>query len=117
MATHRRTWQRAESRAAALFGARRNVLSDASGRDDRTASDSTHPTLFVETKLRGRHAARTLYDAVKAKARKEGKTPVLCLADKRRPGFLVCLHSDDVPAFVAALAGPDGPDSGGIDNR
>ena len=94
--THRRTWQKAEGRAAALFGARRAVLSGSSGRDDASRSDSTHPTLFIETKLRETHAARTLWDGTKALARKEGKTPVLMLADKGRPGFLVCVHSDDL---------------------
>jgi hypothetical protein len=101
--THRRTWQRAESRAAGLFGAHRNVLSGSAGRDDRTGSDSTHPTLYVESKLRGRHAVRTLFDLVKAAARREGKTPVLCLADKGRPGFLVCVHSDDLAALARAV--------------
>jgi hypothetical protein len=103
MPTARRTWQRAEDRAAALFGARRTVLSGSSGRDDATASDSTHPALFLETKLRGTHAARTLFDATRAKARAEGKIPVLMLADKGRPGFLVCVHSDDLVALAEAV--------------
>jgi hypothetical protein len=54
----------------------------------------------VETKLRATHAARALHDQVKGLARREGKTAVLALADKGRPGFLVCIPSDD---FEAAM--------------
>jgi hypothetical protein len=104
MATHRRTWQKFEERAAALFGCRRQVLSGSSGRDDTTASDSTHPTLFIEAKFRDKHATRTLHDATTLLARKERKTPVVVLADKGRPGFLVCIHSDDIGAVLAEYA-------------
>ncbi len=116
MATNPRTWKRAEGRVAALFGARRQPLSGGSGRADLTRSDSTHPRLFVECKYRERHAARTLYDATKALARQEGKVPVLALIDKGRPGFLLCIHSDDLPAVAAAVvasldSAPRGPTS------
>ena len=69
--THRRTWQRSEGRAAALFGCCRQVGSGSAGRGDVTASDSTHPVLFVESKLRDRHTTRTLHDATKKRAAKE----------------------------------------------
>lgn len=95
MSTHRRTWKKFEQRFAALFGCRRQVLSGSSGRDDSTASDSTHPALFLEAKLRESHAVRTLHDSTRLLAKKERKTPILGLADKNRPGFLVCVHSDD----------------------
>ena len=106
--TARRTWQPAYGRAAALFGSRRQVCSGSAGREDLTASDSTHPTLFIESKLRARHVASvTLHDATKRLAGKEGKTAVLALFDKNRPGFLLGIHSDDfltvVAEFVAAL--------------
>ena len=101
MPTHSRTWKKAEQRIADLIGARRQVLSGSSGRDDTTRSDSTHPRIFVEAKYRQRHAVRSLFDATKAKARKEDKTPVVALIDKRRPGCLICAHSDDLPVLVA----------------
>lgn len=100
MSTSSRTWKKAEARVAALIGARRQVLSGSSGRDDRSQSDSTHPRIFVEAKYRQRHAIRSLFDATRAKARKEGKTPVVALIDKGRPGCLVCVHSDDLPSLV-----------------
>ncbi len=101
MSTNSRTWKKAEARVAALIGARRQVLSGSSGRDDRSQSDSTHPRIFVEAKYRQRHAVRSLFDETKAKARKEDKTPLVALIDKRRPGCLVCVHSDDLAHLVA----------------
>jgi hypothetical protein len=107
MSTHSRTWKRAEERVAATFGARRQPLSGSSGREDLTASDSNHPTLFIEAKLRARHTTRTLHDEAKRLATKEGKVPVLALFDKNRPGFLLGIHNEDfmtvVAEFVAAL--------------
>lgn len=97
---HRSTWQKSEIKAAGFFGAKRNPGSGSQGRDDLSASDSTHPRLFIETKSHARHAARTLFDDVKGKAAKEGKTPVLMLADRGRPGFLVCCHSDDLEVIA-----------------
>ena len=101
MSTNSRTWKKAEAPVAALIGARRQVLSGSSRRDDTTRSDSTHPRIFVEAKYRQRHTVRSLFDDTKAKARKEGKTPVVALIDKGRPGCLVCVHSDDLSILVA----------------
>jgi hypothetical protein len=102
--THRRTWQRSEGRAAILFGCRRQFGSGSGGRGDLTASDSTHPRLFIESKLRDRHAARTLHDATKKRAVWEGKTPVLALFDKNRPGFLLVVHCDDLAVVLTEFA-------------
>lgn len=109
MSTNPRTWKKAEGRVAALFDARRQVLSGSSGRDDATRSDTTHPRLFIEAKYRERHSVRSLFDATKALARKEGKMPVVALVDKNRPGCLVCVHCDDLPTIAAefALANPE----------
>jgi hypothetical protein len=104
MSTARRTWQRTEARAAALFGARRQYGSGSSGRLDETRSDSTHPTLFVESKLRASSAVRSLHDASRALAVREEKTPVLALFDKGRPGFLLVVHVDDMATVLAEFA-------------
>lgn len=102
ISAHRRTWQRAEERAAALFGAVRQIGSGLSGRADATRFRSTRPSLFIETKHRPRHAVRSLFDSTGVLARNEGKTAVLMLADKGRPGMLVCCHSDDLEALAVA---------------
>ena len=104
MTTHRRTWQKSEGRAADLFGCRRQIGSGSGGREDETRSDSTHPTLFIESKMRDKHATRTLHDATRVLARKEGKTPVLALFDKARPGFLLVIHADDLAVVLAEFA-------------
>jgi hypothetical protein len=60
MSTHRSSWKRRERNAAGLFGAQRQSLSGSSGRADRTRSDSTHPSLFIETKFQAASTVRTL---------------------------------------------------------
>ena len=109
MPTNSSTWKKAEGRVASLFGARRQVLSGSSGRDDRTSSDSTHSRMFIDAKYRERHATRSLFDKTKASAWKEGKTPLVALVDKARLGCLICIHCDDLPTVVAefTLANPD----------
>jgi hypothetical protein len=57
--------------------------------------------LFVETKLRASCAVRSLFDETREMARKEGKTPVLMLAVKGRPGFLVVADSADLPVILS----------------
>jgi hypothetical protein len=116
MSAHRTTWKRSESCVAALFGARRQVLSGPPRRDDATRSDSNHDRLFIECKYRERHAVRSLHDATRALARREGKVPVVALYDKGRPGCLLLIHSDDLTALVAEYAranASDGLDGAG----
>jgi hypothetical protein len=94
-----RTSERPESRAADLLGARRQVCSRPSRRDDVTYSDSTYEQPFIESKLRRKHAVLTLHYNVRRQAAKEGKVPVLALHDKHQRRFLLVIHSDD-PAVV-----------------
>ncbi len=54
-----------------------------------------HDPLFIERKLREKHLAIPLWDEVEALADKEGKTPVVCLCEKNRPGFWIMVKSDD----------------------
>jgi hypothetical protein len=102
--TARNSWKRRERAAAAIFKALRQPLSGSSGRASVTTSDSDHPRLYIECKLRERHAVRTLYDKVKEKAGREKKLPVLTLYDKGRPGCLIVIHSDNLDGFVAEQA-------------
>jgi len=98
-----KTWKSKERQIAKYFGCLRQRLSGSSGRDDETASDSTHATLFLEVKYRAKHATRELHDATRKKADKEGKLPVVCLASKGKAGFLVCFHSDDLETVLAEI--------------
>jgi hypothetical protein len=101
--TSKSAWKARERQAAALFGARRQRCSGSSGRDDCSRSDSTHPALFIETKLRASHAAVALYDETRALARKEGKIPVVALAQKGRPGVLLVVDPNDLGAVAKEL--------------
>lgn len=103
MPTHRNTWKAAERKVAAMFGTLRQRLSGSSGRADETAADTKHPRLFIEVKYRESHAVRTLFDATAKLAKKEGKLPLVALVDKRKPGFLLCLHIDDLPGVYAEM--------------
>ncbi len=104
MSTHRSSWKRRERDAAGLFGARRQVLSGSAGRPDATTSDSTHPRLYIETKLRASSSVRTLWEEARAASRREGKTPVLMLYAKGKPGALVVVHEYDLETVAAELA-------------
>lgn len=107
MSTHRNTWKAAERRVAALFGTLRQRLSGSSGRADETAADTKHPILFIEVKYREKHTVRTLFDATAKLARKEGKAPLVALVDKCKPGFLLCLHIDDLSLIAAEMVRVD----------
>lgn len=102
--THRSTWKARERQAARLFGAERQPLSGSGGRSDQTRSDSTHPTLFIETKLRAHSSVRALWERTRELARLEGKTPVLVLFAKGKRGGLVVAHEDDLALIAAELA-------------
>jgi hypothetical protein len=108
MSTHRTSWKRRERHGAALFGAKRQPASGSSGRTDQTRSDSTHPRLYVETKLRASSTVRTLWERTREQARREGKTPVVVLYARSKPGGLIVVHQDDLATVAAELASPGG---------
>jgi len=103
MSTHRTTWKRRERDAARLFGAKRQVLSGSSGREEATRSDSTHDRLFIETKLRASSSVRSLWEKTRSQALREKKTPVLALYAKGKPGALLVVHEDDLGRVAAEL--------------
>jgi hypothetical protein len=98
--TSRSTWKARERQAAKDFGARRQRCSGSSGIEGQTRSDSDHPRLFVECKLRAKHAAVTLWDDTHVKATKEGKLPVVVLVEKGRPGRWYLVRHDHLQAVA-----------------
>lgn len=99
--TSRRTWQKREAASASLFGARRQYGSGSGGREDQTCSDSNHPRLYLEHKMRASHAVLRVWDDAKKKAHRERKDPVVMLSEKGRPGQWLVVHTADLPAVVA----------------
>ena len=61
-----------------------------------TRADVIHDELFIECKLRAKHTAVSLWDDTAKLAKDEGKTPVIALCEKNRPGFWIMVHSDDL---------------------
>jgi hypothetical protein len=101
MATSKSAWTRAEAGAAAFFGAMRRVLSGSANRADIDGDDSTHPRLFIESKLREKHAVWSLWRDARARAAKCGKVPVLALREKHKKGMLLVIHEDDFDRVAA----------------
>ncbi len=71
-----------------------------------TVSDTIRPRLLVDKHYRTRSAVRALYEKVRRHAGQEGKIPVITLVDMNRPGSMVCVHSDDLAAFVLGTVLP-----------
>jgi hypothetical protein len=73
-------WKNIERRAALLFGARRTPLSG-SNSGHATSSDSLHPGIYLEVKLRKKVGVIGLYRDTETKAAKEFKLPVVALCE------------------------------------
>lgn len=94
-----KAWKARERAISDYFrGVGRTPLSG--GNSKHTRADVIHDRLFVECKLRAKHTAVTLWDAVKKLATRERKTPVVALAEKGRPGFWLVVHSSDLAAVA-----------------
>lgn len=86
-------WKAQERRVAAYFKTERTPLSGVNSK--QTSSDTLHDRLYIECKDRKHHAVCGLMDETADKARGEGKTPVVCLTEPNREGFLIVLRSCD----------------------
>ena len=93
-----KAWKKRERDVANYFKGERTPLSGGNGKITR--SDVIHEDLFIECKLKKKHSVISLWDATKKLAVKEGKTPVIALCEKNRPGFWLMLHSDDIEKLI-----------------
>ena len=87
-------WKKRERDVANYFNGKRTPLSGGNGKVTR--ADVIHEDLFIECKLRAKHTAISLWDDTAKLAKEEGKTPVIALCEKNRPGFWVMVHSSDL---------------------
>jgi len=100
-----RTWKAVERRVAAFFGTLRNRCSGSSGRSDESASDTVHPTLYIETK-HGDLArfmnteGRMMMELGAHGAEQEGKRFVAAIHPKGEAGFWIVVHSGDFLAVA-----------------
>lgn len=91
--TSRRTWQKREQHIAEDHGTVRTPGSGSTSR--HTSSDTLHPRLYIESKLRAILPFRELFMDTREKAKKEGKIPVIVLCEKGSPIKAVMLDYDD----------------------
>tara|TARA_B100000745_G_scaffold98076_1_gene62445 strand:- start:16 stop:315 length:300 start_codon:yes stop_codon:yes gene_type:complete len=89
-----KAWKRREREVARYFNGVRTALSGINSKV--TKADVIHDELFVECKLRAKHSVVSLWDDTSKLAKDEGKTPVIALCEKNRPGFWVMVHSSDL---------------------
>ena len=89
-----KAWKKRERDVANYFNGKRTPLSGGNGKVTR--ADVIHDDLFIECKLRAKHTAVSLWDDTAKLAKDEGKTPVIALCEKNRPGFWIMVHSDDL---------------------
>ena len=89
-----KAWKKRERDVANYFKGMRTPLSGGNGKITR--ADVIHKDLFIECKLRAKHTAISLWDDTAKLAKEEGKTPVIALCEKNRPGFWLMVHSSDL---------------------
>lgn len=102
-------WKRFERKVSAKIGALRNIGSGSMGRADRSASDSTHETIFLEAKQRKKHSAVQLWRKTAKLAKKEGKTPIVAMSEAGMPGTWFVVHEDHVAILADAIDAASGP--------
>jgi len=91
--TDRRTWQKREQKIAEDHGVKRNRYSgSASG---LSTSDTTHPYLYIESKLRAEPPGWKLFQDTVKKAKKEHKIPVVIMAKKHEQEKIVMMRYSD----------------------
>lgn len=105
--THKRTWQKFESLVASLFGTKRVPLSG-SNSGHNTHSDSMHPDIYIECKLRESFSLWKLFEDTEKKARKENKIPLVAIKEKGKNGLLFIIRPEDIKRLSELYLGNQG---------
>ena len=93
--TSKECWKSFERTVATYFGTRRVPLSG-SNRGHGTNSDSLHPKLYIECKVRSKIALWQLFSDTEKKAKLESKIPVVAIKQKGEKGYLIVLRPQDL---------------------
>lgn len=93
--TSKSTWKRFERVVATFFGTRRVPLSG-SNSGHNTNSDSMHPEIYIECKVREKFSIWTLFKDTEEKAKVEKKVPVVALKQKGEQGYLLLIRPEDL---------------------
>ena len=101
--TSKTTWKRFERVVASFFGTRRVPLSG-SNSGHGTNSDSMHPKVYIECKVREKFSLWSLFKDTETKAKIEKKVPVVAIKQKGETGYLLILRPDDLEKLVQIRA-------------
>lgn len=94
-------WKVFERRVARFLGAERNPLS---GRNAKhSASDSLHPTLYIESKYFKDYSIITNWYEAKKHAKKEGKPPLIIIEIKKHSMMWLLVHSSNLLEVAEAV--------------
>lgn len=93
--TSKSCWKGFENLVAKFFGTRRVPLSG-SNSGHGTNSDSLHPKLYIECKVRSKIALWQLFVDTENKAKIEKKVPVVAVKQKGEKGYLLIMRPEDL---------------------
>lgn len=93
--TSKNAWKMLERIVAKFFGTKRVPLSG-SNSGHGTNSDSLHPKLYIECKLRNRISLWQLFTDTEKKAKVENKIPVVAIKQKGEKGYLLVVRPEDL---------------------
>lgn len=93
--TSKSAWKSFERLVASFFGTKRVPLSG-SNSGHGTNSDSLHPKIYIECKVRGKISLWSLFTDTENKAKVEGKVPVVAIKQKGERGYLLVMRPDDL---------------------
>lgn len=93
--TSKSTWKSFERKVAEFFGTKRVPLSG-SNSGHGTNSDSLHPKVYIECKVREKFALWSLFVDTERKAKVENKVPVVAIKQKGETGYLLVLRPEDL---------------------
>lgn len=93
--TSKSCWKSFERTVAEFFGTRRVPLSG-SNSGHGTNSDSLHPKLYIECKVRNKIAIWQLFVDTERKAKVEKKIPVVAIKQKGEKGYLLVIRPEDL---------------------
>ena len=93
--TSKSAWKQLERKIAGMFGTKRVPLSG-SNSGHNTNSDSLHPKLYIECKLRQKIAIWQLFIDTEKKAHAEDKIPIVAVKQKGERGELLVIRPEDL---------------------
>ena len=98
--TSKSTWKGFERVVADFFGTKRVPLSG-SNSGHNTNSDSLHPSLYIECKVRGKISLWPLFEDTEGKAKVEKKFPIVAIKQKGSKGYLLVMRPEHLLKIAA----------------